>query len=183
MNEETRLLYRLRLGDTTAVEKIMDKYSPYVVTVIMNRLGAYADMSDAEELASNVFFSLWVNRRSIRTENLRGWLAAAARNEACSFLRKKRVETVDIDDCILIAADDTQKRCEDIERSELLTRTLGELDEQSREAMVRFYFFGQSLNAISEEMALNLSTVKSKLHRGKAKLKDKLISGGYGYVD
>ena len=183
MSDEIRLLRQLRIGDTSAVEKIMDKYTPYVITVIVNRLGENASAQDAEELASNVFYSMWTHRKELRTDNLRGWLAASARNEACSFLRRNRPEIIDTDDCIIIADDDTQKLCEEKERSELLSRTLGELDAQSRETLVRFYYFGQSLSDISEAMSLNLSTVKSKLHRGKAKLKNKLISGGYNYVD
>lgn len=179
MSEEIRLLRQLRNSDTGAIEKIIDKYSPYVVTVIMNRLGAFSSMEDAEELASNVFYSLWEHRQRLSTDNLRGWLAAAARNEACSFLRKKRFETVDIDDCITIAANDTQKLCEEKERNEYLRRTLAELDDQSHEVFVRYFFYGQSIAAISDIMSLNQSTVKSRLHRGKAKLREKLILGGY----
>ena len=183
MTEDEHLLQKLRSSDTSAVEEIIDKYSHYVVSVIMNRLGSSASIEDAEEQASDVFFSLWQHRHRLRTDNLRGWLAAAARNSACSSLRKKHFETSDIDDCLTVADVDMEKLAEENERSEYLKRTLDVLDKQSREIFVRYFYLSQTAADISKALSLNLSTVKSRLRRGRAKLREELIKGGYSCED
>lgn len=180
MAEDERILRRLKLGDLDAMDEIMTRYMPYVVTVILNQLGSRASKEDAEEQASNVFYSLWTHRKQLRTTNLRGWLAAAARNEAIGFLRKNRPVTVDIDDCIMLSdGSDIQTDAEKSELAACLRETLGTLDPQSREVFVRHYYYGQTVSAIAEEMSLGLSNVKSRLQRGRARLKDELFKGGY----
>lgn len=43
------------------------------------------------------------------------------------------------------------------------------MDEPDKEIFLRRYYYCQSLEAISEEMEMNLSTLKSRLLRGKEK--------------
>lgn len=180
MTEDEELLRKLRRSDTAAVERIIEKYSNYVAAVILDRLSGTASSEDIEELASNVFFSLWQHRKGLRTDNLRGWLAAAARNGASSFLRKRRFETLDVDDCLDLASDENiDVRIEKSERSEYLRKTLWQLEPQSREVFIRRYYYGQTLSEISDSLSLNLSTVKSRLSRGREKLREELIKGGY----
>ena len=180
MSDDERLLKRLRSGDIDAMNDIMTQYMPYVVTVIINQLGERATKEDAEELASGVFCSLWEHRRSVRTDRLRGWLAATARNSSLNHLRRHRHETIDIDDIIELSGGEyIESAAERRERDEFIAQTLDTLDEQSREVFVRRYYYGQNVSVIADEMSLNLSNVKSRLQRGRAKLRDELIKGGY----
>lgn len=182
MSDDERLLKRLRSGDIDAMNDILTRYMPYVVTVIINQLGERATKEDAEELAQNVFCSLWENRRSVRTDRLRGWLAAAARNSTLNFLRRHRYETVDIDDIVeLPGGDNIESAAERRERDEFIAHVLDTLDGQSREIFLRHYYYGQNVSVIADEMSLGLSNVKSRLQRGRAKLRDELIKGGYCY--
>ena len=183
MTEDERLLGMLHCGDTSAMEEIIGKYSNYVAAVIINRLGSCASAEDVEEQASDVFYSLWRSRNRLRTDNLRGWLAAAARNKASGFLRKHRIETVDVDDCITVAGDDIEALAEESERAAYLKRSLTRLEPGAREVFIRRYYYGQTLADISNALSLNLSTVKSRLRRGREKLREELIKGGYSCED
>ena len=49
------------------------------------------------------------------------------------------------------------------------------LGEPDNEIFVRYYKFGEKLKDISRVMGLNISTIKTKLLRGKRKLK-KILS-------
>lgn len=185
MIEDERLLKMLRCTDTesAAVEQIIAKYSRYVAAVLLNAADGALSAEDVEELSQNVFFSLWQHRNRIRSANLRGWLAAAARNGARSFLRKRRFETVDIDDCPGLSGGDLQTLADADERSRYLERSLERLDPRTRDIFVRRYFLGQSLESISEALSLNCSTVKTKLRRGRMKLREELVKGGFSYDD
>ena len=179
MADEERLLRRLKRGDTAALDDIITKYSRYVGSVILNQLGDRATIEDAEELASDVFCSLWEHRQGLRTDNLRGWLAACARNQALSFLRKRRFDTVDADDCIIIDENDLQDKMETAEKESFLRDALSLLDSQSREIFIRHFYYNQTVADISAQMSLGLSNVKSRLQRGKQRLRDALARGGY----
>ena len=82
MTEEAILLQRLRNNETGALEEIINVYSPYVFSVLSRRLGFFHAPEDLEELASDVFFSLWRHRKRMRSDHLRGWLSKVAENAA-----------------------------------------------------------------------------------------------------
>ena len=52
------------------------------------------------------------------------------------------------------------------------------LEPADREVFLRFYYYCQRIGDISREMGLNESTVKSKLRRGREKLKVFLLREG-----
>ena len=48
------------------------------------------------------------------------------------------------------------------------------MGQPDRDIFLRFYYYYQSIEDIALEMDINLSTVKSKLRRGRGKLKQTL---------
>ena len=61
----------------------------------------------------------------------------------------------------------------------MLSRVLVSLDRADRELFVRHYYYGQTVAKAAEEMGLNLSTAKTRLRRGRVRLKDYLREVGY----
>lgn len=80
MQQEEELLRKLRARRQRALETVIDHYGGYVATVIRNALGEAGTMEDAEELAADVFFSLWEHAGDVTPGKLRPWLGAVARN-------------------------------------------------------------------------------------------------------
>ena len=68
---------------------------------------------------------------------------------------------------------------EEREQAELVRRALGELERPDRELFVRHYYYGQTLARAAEEMGLNPSTAKTRLRRGREKLKEHLRKAGF----
>lgn len=176
---DRQLIAALGKDNTDVLARIMDTYSHYVATVIHNQLGAFACPEDTEELTANVFVSLWQNRKKLRTPHLRGWLAAAARNEARSLLRKRRLLTVSQEDILLVSGDTAQKLTERQERSRFIRGAIEALGRPDREIFLRYYYYDQTLSEIAEEMGLNPNTVKSRLRRGRDKLKETIEKGDF----
>lgn len=179
--DDQQLLHRLHSSEPGALSAAIETYTAYVSAVISHQLGRKGSREDIEELTANVFVSLWENRNTIRTGKLRGWLGTVARNEARSFLRKKRLLTVSPEDVILISGDVAQKLLEKGEVRQLLRQALDSLGQPDKEVFLRFYYYEQPIPDIAREMGLNREAVKSKLRRGRTKLKDKLTEGGYPY--
>ena len=169
----------LAKDDTAALSQIIDKYTGYVATVIHNQLGAFALKEDTEELTANVFVSLWQNRSRLKTTRLRGWLAATARNEARRHLRDKKLLTVSQEDVVLVSGDVAERLAEAHERTRLIRKALFDLGWPDREIFLRYYYYDQKTSEIADEMDMNAETVKSKLRRGREKLKSLIGEGDF----
>ena len=177
--EDRQILAALRRDDCAALAAAIERYSAYAATVIRNQLASFSTPEDVEELTANVFVALWQNRRRLKTARLRGWLAACARNEARGLLRKRKLSTVSQEDLLLIAGDTAERALEAKERQRLIRRTLKALGPPDSEIFLRFYYYEQPVRDIAAEMDLNAETVKTKLRRGREKLKTLLEQGGY----
>ena len=80
----------LQNGKENGLEALIDKYAAYVGTIIRRIILPSMSENDAEELASDVFIAVWRSPGKLTGENLRPYLAAAARNKALSRLRTVR---------------------------------------------------------------------------------------------
>lgn len=57
--DEHDALKKMVCKDEDALAWFIDRYAPYVSTIIYNILGSFVDSSDLEEVASDVFLTLW----------------------------------------------------------------------------------------------------------------------------
>lgn len=176
--DDRKLLLRIRNHDADALELIIKKYSGYVATIIYNKgCGKIAAM-DVEELASDVFITLWNHADSIASWRLKGWLGKVARNKTIDWLRKYH-ETEDIDSLPLYIDEATWKQMDDMERREVIESALAKLKPEYRELFYRRYTLEQSSREIGEAMGIDAATVRSRLVRGREMLRKALIEGGY----
>jgi len=173
----------LRGGDPAALEQAIRTYSPSVAAVIACQLGGLGTQSDVEELTADVFFALWQWRERLKTDNLRSWLIATARNKARDWLRKQKLTTTELEDWLILPDDQAQRLLETKERNVLLRQALDSLDGETRELFLRHYFYGQSTADLAVELDMNRSTIKNRLARGRKKLKEILTEGGYNVED
>lgn len=179
--EDKELLKGLRENSKDSLETTIYQYAAYVSAVISNQLGDAYSHTDVEEIASTVFFTLWQKRHLIVTSHLRGWLGAVARNCTRSHLRKQKqsVKTVRIEDVVLVDNDKTELIWEAKERARILRMALHELGEPDCEILMRYYYHNQSTASIAQHLNMNPEAVKSRLRRGRGKLKEILQREGY----
>ena len=169
MVDEQTLLRRLQKQDPRALEQAIDRYTPYLSTVLYRTAGPGLPREDIEEIVSDVFVCLWQNAGRIQAEKggIRPYLAAAARNFA--FKRLGRQHLCESLDEVEIAGG--PGAAEELAERETLWGAVMELGEPESELFVRYYRYGQTLQEIAGATGLKLSTVKTKLSRGKKKLK------------
>ena len=177
--DDSEIILRLKKDDQSALERIISQYGAYVAAVVCHQLGAFSSPEDVEELASDVFAALWRSRHKLKTDHIRGWLGATARNRARDFLRKQSLLTADEEDHIIVADDDVQQLLEKQERTRLVHEALTALQAEDREIFLRYYYYNQSVSQISEALGRNTNTVKSRLARGRSKLKEILMKEGF----
>ena len=176
---EEQLIKALRRGDPSALEELLDRYTPYVSSVIARILRGR--QADVEELTADVFLAAWDNRDKLRPGQVRGYLGAIARNRAFNLLRAQRESLPLEDDVLMLETDGPEKELDKKETARVVDRALSRLERPQRELFVRHYYYGQTVREAALAMGLNLSTAKTWLRRGRETLKTELRKEGYGY--
>ena len=98
---EGKALKELQRGSQQALAWFIDKYTPYVSTIIYNIIGGDMSTADIEEVASDVFFALWTNAEKVRSSSVKAYLGSIARNMAKNKTRE-RGNALPLDEDILI---------------------------------------------------------------------------------
>lgn len=169
---EGKALKALRKGSETALCWFIDHYTPYITTIVHNILGSAMDMADVEEVTADVFFCFWENASKISSP--KGYLGTIARNKAKNKLRQLG-KTLSLEEDLLILECTTPEQVlTQKELSATVREAVFSMEYPDRDIFLRFYYYCQTLEEISKEMEIPLSTVKTRLRRGRCKLKDKL---------
>lgn len=170
MAEEAKLLMRLKKKKRNAIDEAIAVYTPYISTVLYNMLGNRLPKEDIEEIISDVFVALWKNAACIDLEKgtLRAYLAAVARNFALKKLNQQRAYTR-LDE---IALSDETAVADANTANSIVWDAVMQLGEPDNEIFVRYYKFGEKIKEIAKATGINPSTIKTKLSRGKRKLKE-----------
>ena len=175
---EIKLLRQLKRGSTAALSEIMELYTPYVYAIASNVMRPMLPAEDVEEAVSDCFAALWYNRDSVEPGKLKGYLAVVVRNKALSALRSKHIESALDDDIIDIAADSPEDGV--LALRELAREAVDTLGEPDCEIFKRHYFLYQKTEDIAAALGMNGATVRTKLARGRQRLKYYLEERGYG---
>lgn len=171
-----RLLDRLRAGDATAFEELVMAYQHRVFGLALRMLG---NAGEAQEVAQEVFVRAHRGLGEFRGEaKLSTWLYAITSRLCLNRLASgERRLARQGEDALLRLSDASPRPDAVLERSELeaaLQRAIAELSEERRIVVVLRDLEGVSYEEIARVLDLPLGTVRSRLHRARADLKDKL---------
>ena len=166
---ETKLLRQLKRGSTAALSEIIELYTPYVYAIASNVMRPMLPAEDVEEAVSDCFAALWYNRDAVEPGRLKGYLAVVV-----------HIESALDDDIIDIAADSPEDGVLALELRELAREAVDTLGEPDCEIFKRHYFLYQKTEDIAAALGMNGATVRTKLARGRQRLKYYLEERGYG---
>ncbi|MBQ3090616.1 MAG: sigma-70 family RNA polymerase sigma factor [Oscillospiraceae bacterium] len=178
--DEKDCVRALREGNLSALEALMDRYSAYVYTVAASILRSSMTEEDIEEVVSDVFFALWKHRKALRApDRVKSWLGRTARNMAVNKLRQKR-PVLELEDDLLSPEEETMDdHLSRQERQHRVEQALREMESRDREIFLRHYYCCQSVREIAPAVGLSVSAVKTRLFRGRSKLREWLLKGGW----
>ena len=176
---EKQLVKALARGEQSALEELIEQFTPYVSSVIARILRGR--QADVEELTADVFLAAWDNRNKLKPGKVKGYLGAIARNRAFNLLRADRVSLPLEEDVLLLETDGPDRELDKKETARIVNQALAQLDKPQRELFVRHYYYGQTVQEAALAMGLNQSTAKTWLRRGRETLKTYLRKEGYEY--
>jgi len=165
------LLAKLRRQDQQGLEDAIHQYAGYVSAVVRKTLGPFGVEQDTEEIVSDVFVALWQKAGELRDDSsLKYWLAVVARNAALKRLGRTRLEEPLEENLCFDWLDPAQEA----EQRMLVRKAIDSLGRKDREIMIRHYFWYETVERIAREMGMNPATVKTRLRRGREKLRKRL---------
>lgn len=174
--QEAALVARLRQGDRHAFEELVIAYQHRVFGVALRMLG---NRAEAEEIAQETFLRAHRALPDFRGEaRLQTWLYAIASRLCLNRLASPDRRLVRGDDEALAAAPSDEPsaaaRLERAERDAAVREAIAALPEERRIVVVLRDLEGLSYEEIGEVLGLEPGTVRSRLHRARLDLKNKL---------
>tara|TARA_Y100001970_G_scaffold294159_1_gene447705 strand:- start:32674 stop:33258 length:585 start_codon:yes stop_codon:yes gene_type:complete len=183
---DEELILAFQNGDRDAYNHIVNRYKDKLTNFLYRFT---YDIVSAEDLAQDTLLKVYINKDSYKEiAKFSTWIYTIASNLAKTELRKiKRRKTYTISD---LSTDDREfvlhqsdvESFEDEEDTlvsgEILQKCLNELDNEFKNIIILRDIQELSYDEISKILKIPLGTVKSRINRGRFKLKDLLKQKG-----
>lgn len=176
MTEDSKLLINIKKKRRGSLERVIDIYTPYVSTVVYNAIGSVMTKEDIEEVVSDVFLGLWKNASGLDPQKgcIRTYLGAAARNLSKNKLRSMR-QYDELNEDVLFADGTPSDAIENREERQTMIELITSLGEPDSEIFMRYYYYDERVSQIALATGLKISTITTKLSRGREKLKGMIL--------
>jgi RNA polymerase sigma factor (sigma-70 family) len=162
------LLQSIKEGNNEAFEELYNKYAGYALRVAMAVIGNKASAADAVQ---ETFIRVYRNINNFDVDKpFEPWFYRILINE-CNRILGKNSNVVLIDDFV---EKDLQGSIEDdysFQEYESLYKAIENLDDNNRVPIVLKYLKGFKESEIAEILGINVNTIKSRLLKGKQKLR------------
>jgi len=173
------LLEQARDGSLDAFNGLVELYQDHLFALVVRMV---PDRDQASDAVQEAFFSAYRNLRSFRGGSVRSWLSRIAINAAMDQqrLRKRRPSQpypeLEDDSWQPPAGPDAdpERTALEIERGRALHAALAAITPDQRHAIVMFDVEGFDYQEIADLTGVSLGTVKSRIHRGRLALRDRL---------
>jgi len=146
--------------------EIFDKYQCDVYRLIYSYT---LNVQDTEDILQRTFIKLYrnIDKFNSSNEDVKKWLFRVAINDSKNMLKSMwRMKKVNLEDYDNIAGADKDNNN--------LLKSLNHVGIKYRVPLYLYYFEGYSIKEIAELMNLSESGIKSRLKRGKEKLKKEM---------
>jgi len=163
--EDGKLVRSARDGDTSAFERLYERYGRVVHGLLLARVPP----GDVDDLVQDVFFTAWRRLDDLRDPAaFGGWIAMIARNRATDFFRR-RPETVELPSDL-----ETPGGVAEQAEAHAALEAIRSLPDAYRETLMLRLVEGLSGPEIAQRTGLTPASVRVNLHRGMKLLREKL---------
>jgi RNA polymerase sigma-70 factor (ECF subfamily) len=184
-NEDEGLVRASQAGQVGAFNQLVSRYERQVYGLTLRMLG---DREAAADAAQDAFLAAFQGIRKLRGQNFRAWLLRIAINASYDQLRRRQRRPASSLDALqealgdaLILVDRAESPAEAAERAELgaaIQAGLLTLPPDQRATVILSDVHGCDYAEVAAATNSSLGTVKSRLSRGRARLRDYLLARG-----
>jgi RNA polymerase sigma-70 factor (ECF subfamily) len=173
------LLERARAGELDAFNDLVVCYQDQLFALIVRMV---PDRDQASDCVQEAFFSAYRNLRGFRGGSVKSWLHRIAINAAMDIQRARKrrpsqpYPELEDESWQPPAGEEADPVTTALttERHRALNEALATITDDQRTAIVLFDVEGYDYAEIAEMTGVSLGTVKSRIHRGRLALRDRL---------
>jgi RNA polymerase sigma-70 factor, ECF subfamily len=183
--QEALFVSRLQANEDAAYDELVRSYSATIYHVAYRMLG---DPADASDVVQEIFIKIFRNIKGFKGEAaLKTWIFRIAFSEILNRLRwwkrRHKYATVSLDEgpngkpgtIVLHAGPTPEQVLQSKEREAAIQQALRRLSHEHRSIIVLRDIEGFSYNEIADVLGVSIGTVKSRLARARADLKNSLM--------
>jgi len=168
MAEEKELIERAIKGEESACQKILNLYQGRIFSYVLRLVKNY---DDTEEITFDTFIKCFRAFKAYdQSKPFSTWLFTIAHNSVIDFFRKNKIEYEYLDERYSTGEDFIEK-FEKEKKLKAIEIALSQLVAVDREIVILFHKEELSYQEISEVLKLSVSTIKTRLHRARKKLR------------
>lgn len=172
--DENTFIRELKYRNPNALDYLIESYGPLVKGVTTKILYSLGNSGIMEECMSDIFMAVWTNISKYDEEkgNFKGWLSAVAKFKAIDYYRKysKEFKEEKIEETLTDGRSAEDEFIIELESNKLIEIIEG-LDEPDRTIFIKRFLLGDKVKSISEAMNLSVSSINTRISRGKDKIK------------
>ena len=174
--QDKLIIKYIKKRNEKGMEILIDKYNALITSVVRYHLGILINYE--EECVSDTLLAIWDNIDGFEKSknSFKNWICAIAKYKSIDYKRKylNKIESSILDE----ETPYIDKNLLNIEIQEELNETLNFLSKDDEEIFRRYYLEDESIVDIAHNKKLAISSVHSKLSRGKAKIRKSLLKEG-----
>lgn len=178
--EEALLIKRAQSSDAAALEALLKLYEKRVYNIAYRYMNNEAD---AYDMAQEALIKLYRGIRSFKGQSaFSSWVYRLTVNTCLDGLRKRRRVPLSLDHVLEngasfeAAAGDSPELCVlSLENAEDIHRAINSLSDDHRQVVILRDINGLTYDEIAYSLDISVGTVKSRLNRGRQRLRELLI--------
>ncbi len=182
MINDSELIRLSKEGDLDSFNQLVENFKKPVLNLAIRMLGDYQAAEDASQEA---FFSAWRNLGAFRGDGFKTWLLRITANVCHDELRKRKSRIfVPLDNdvlenqCMQTAASPEEHAIRIEIQAHIQEGLMSRLNPEQRLAVVLSDIQGLNYEEVAQVMNCSIGTVRSRLSRGRARLRDFLVEKG-----
>jgi RNA polymerase sigma-70 factor (ECF subfamily) len=183
--DEERWVRAARQGDVDAFNRLVERYETTAYNVALRTIGSPEDAADATQEA---FLSAYRAMAEFRGGSFKAWLLRIVINACHDLSRRQRRRPATSMDALVEetgeapwsdpGAPDPEAIVLSREMRSVIEQVLAELPDEQRIAIVLVDLQELSYEEAAEAMGCAVGTIRSRLARGRARVRDRLLATG-----
>lgn len=171
------LIKRILSGDRELFSELVTRYKKLIYSVVYNMI---SDTQEVNDISQEVFVRIFQSLNRYNPEyKFSTWSVKIATNYCLDVLRKKKVDSVPIDEMVEMPnnADTPEVKYIRKEQSRVIRQAIEDLPDKYRIPVILFHQNGMSYEEITKVLNEPMTIVKNRLYRARLMLRDKLSNG------
>ena len=169
-------IQRCQQGDREAFRQLVDRYRDVLFGTAVLMTG---NRAVAEEQVQEALLSAWRGIRGFRLGSpVKPWLVRILVNAVLSQQRRRALPTVQLNDTgtaeLYLGGGDPASALDALEDRVVLRRAIANLSPDHRQVVALRYFAGLTVPETARALGVREGTIKSRLHRALAVLREQL---------